>query len=88
MWLWRGGCVSLGWSSRPERGRFAGNADRGSAIDEQRAGTVHSTRDESHITRAAGGCPILRLRFLMRWGVTANFPEERRCRRGQRDKRK
>jgi hypothetical protein len=39
-------CVPLGWSSRPERGRFAGNADRGSDIDEQRAGTVHRTRDE------------------------------------------
>ena len=73
MWLWRGGCVSLGWSSRPERGRFAGNADRGSAIDEQRAGTVHSTQTTIISMRAAGGCPILRPRFLMRWLVPPIF---------------
>ena len=65
----------------------AGNADRG-AIDEQRAGTVHSTQTKTHIHACAGGCPILRPRFLMRWGVTANLTEKRRCRRGQRDKRK
>ena len=29
--------------SRPERGRFGRTADRGSGIDEQRTGTVHST---------------------------------------------
>ena len=30
-------------------------ADRGSAIDEQRAGTVHSTRDEGYSHACAGG---------------------------------
>jgi len=53
-------CVSLGWSSRPERGRFAGNADRGSAIDEQRAGTVHSSLQDHYIHECAAAVPILR----------------------------
>ena len=54
--------------SRPSRRRgFGRTADRGSDIDEQRAGTVHSTQTTIISMRAAGGCPILRLRFLMRW---------------------
>ena len=77
--------MSLSAGVLGQRAAVAADPRTGSAIDEQRAGTVHGTRDEDISTRAAGGRPILRARFLMRWVYTANLPEESRSRRGQRD---
>jgi hypothetical protein len=66
-------CVSLSAGVLGQRAAVAADPRTGSAIDEQRAGTVHGTRDEDISTRAAGGRPILRARFLMRWSIPPIF---------------
>ena len=60
-------------------------ASRGSDIDEQRAGTVHSTRNDGHIHAPPPARPILRPKIFDALGVPPGFLKNADRRRGQCD---